>query len=196
MIRFPRVTYRFSLRKLIGLTAVIALTVGLYAERIRENRRAVDTLRSRGVLLGCTYFDPIGPDSLYTWDIGVIPNGYFTPSFERRFCTEYFDWAFFDSMVVDASDIELLRFVHIRDSITFVDSRMEEDAIARLSTTSNIRSLVFDSTPLSDRNCELLARMSSLRQLSIDREHVSSDGLALLRKLRPDLDLDVYDQSE
>jgi hypothetical protein len=197
MISAAQRRFQFSLRTLMVITAVIAVSVGSYAERIKSNRRAVDALRSRGVLLGCRYFDPIGPDFIYTWDArGAIPNGWFSPWFELRCCTEYVDDAFFADVDVQLSDIEHLRNVRIRYAVRFINAQLTEGTIAALCRGLKCSCLSFEGTRLTDEDFASLVAAPSLQRLYIDRAHISEEVIALFRRQRPELKLVVFESGE
>lgn len=69
----PRYLRQFSLRGMFVVTTVVALFFGLHLRKVREYKAAVVQLRERGIGLGCTHPNALGPDFLYSWELFRIP---------------------------------------------------------------------------------------------------------------------------
>jgi hypothetical protein len=188
---------RFSLRGLLISLTAVALFVGINASRFRQNNLAISQLRARGVGLGCTYYNPIGPDVVYTGRFCSIPNDYLPRWFERSLCTEYFNFAAFDGMEVLPSDMDSLTHIPLLGNhIIFERCTFADGTLQRMRERCSFDHLSFQSTELHTDDCEQLARMQSLKSTCVDSDCISLEDLRKLRAARPDMTVNVYRREE
>jgi len=181
----PRYLRQFSLRGLFVVMTLAALFFGMHVRKVREYQASVLLLRARGIGLGCTHPEALGPDFLYDWELWRLPMSFVSNWYQEYLRIEVHDMALVRDMTLRKSDTLLLAKIPFKYGINFRNSTFEPDAIESMAQCCRFDQIAFVDTPLTRNECEQLCLMTGLKKIWLEGTSQSEEVVAIVQQKLP-----------
>jgi hypothetical protein len=211
LLKTSRLRFRFSLRSLLLLVAVVAIPLASHVNRVRNQRLVVAELSSVG---GGVIYDydfqqpslqePTGP----RWLRSMVGDDFFAQVSEvdinhdqvtDQMLARIATLPALSNLLLCSGRISDSGLGHLAELSTLqrVDVQspgISDASLAQLAKIKGLKYLTVSSPKLTDAGLEYIAKLKELEDLAITTENVTGDGLAQIAKL-PHLK-DLYIVSE
>ena len=183
--------FRFSLRTLLLVFALVAVWLGITVNAARRQKAAVTTLQRSGATILYDYTE-VAPR---TWSSSGQPTG---PAWLRNLLGEdYFHHPVYASIrnrsEGDEDLISELNALPGLKTLMFQGDSINDDAIARLGPLNRLEELQISGAQLTDQGLEQVPRFPRLRWLILNSLPITDAGCVSISQLSKLEELSLYD---
>lgn len=182
--RFPwRWLVQYRLRSLLILTTIVAIALGWWSHKARQQQAAVAALRKAGAEI---QYDPSfpwisendkggtkQPPSWPNWLLDVVGEDYFA-RVHRIDCR--------NTQITD-TDLQHIQGLTALQRLNLVGTAVTDSGLQHLAGLTQLRELWLDNTGVTDAGLEYLTALTSLRVLHLDETRVGNRAGQLTSRL-------------
>ena len=179
--------FRFSLRGLFVVVTLAAIGLGLWANKLRRQKAAIEAIDALGGTYGVRIEGPewlrnLLTDERYFYNASRVSfgpgNAGYDPS--RPFTDEEL-----------ANVIDQLNAFTLLTGLYLDGSDITNDGLPHLSRVRNLQRLGLARTAVTDRGLAHLEGLRDLRELELSRHYISAEGVGRLRQALPNCKITV-----
>ncbi len=201
--RLPIRRFRFSIRTVLVIVALVAIALGFYIMPGIEQERRIDRLSNLGARIN--YLDELpygnsahpmpGPD----WARNILGEHFFTTPSEVLFIGDCADtpaavelisgFPFVKRLTLgapspSAADLSKLRRIRCLENLSAVDLRFGDDAVKEIGTFQSLKQLQLRNCNISDNGVENISHLDQLEWLDLgENPSISDAGVQAIPKL-------------
>jgi len=183
-----RKLFRFGMRTLLALVALVALWLAYTMRSVRTQRDAVAVIQSSGGTILYDYHE----NGLRTWSTSGTPSG---PGWARKFLgPEYFDRVVYVGLFNTPDNDEWIEgFNRLKDVKTLLlsGSHVTDTTLIKMDRSDSLLELHLTNTAVTDEGLRALGKFPNLRWLIANGTSVTDEGMIHLLVLRDLQDVNV-----
>ena len=172
--------FQFRLRTILILTTIIAVWLGWWSYKARQQREAVAVIRKTG--------GEVEYDASLPWTVGMKDPPQWPQWLLENIGVDYFgsvQAAFLINTEVTDADLEHLKGLTALQGLGISNTKVTDAGLEHLKGLTALQKLTVSNTKVTDAGLEHLEGLTDLRWLLLDNTQVTDAGVARLQEALP-----------